>query len=500
MSSPSFTHTFPIKINSIFEEHILDKKLNISRMFYNKMLQETLLRYERIIYSDEYQEGIRLYKTKKDENIQKAYLLFNKAKKDAEFSEYELHSFATHYKNTTFFLDHLGSDLPQVLATKAFKTVSKYLYRQSGKPRFKTKNMISSIQGKSQKSELQFKNGKLILAKSKTVNKKRKSFQFDIIYDHKDPYGVEAHALNSKVKYVRILKKFSAGKFRYYMQLVLEGNPLQKSKNVIKQGKVGVDLGPSIVAIVSERASMLEQLNSEILSNEKKKKAAQRKMERSRRKTNPKNYEEDFYVKKDKKVKKKKGKIKKGKLKWTYSKAYYEARKEVLNYHSKAVASRKKAMGEIINKILSLGNEIYTEKISLKAWQKMFGKSILNSAPGEFLEILSRKAENAGGSVNKISTYTTKLSQACICGKLERVSLNVRWKTCECGVIDIQRDLFSAYLALFVEEINYVDTLDVLKAQEAFAGAENHLRKTASAAIKAVKAPNMRHLSYALAK
>src|SRR5258706_12210594 len=34
------------------------------------------------------------------------------------------------------------------------------------------------------------------------------------IYDHKDKHGVEAHALNSKTKYVRLIKKELKGKPR----------------------------------------------------------------------------------------------------------------------------------------------------------------------------------------------------------------------------------------------------------------------------------------------
>jgi len=89
---------------------------------------------------------------------------------------------------------------------------------------------------------------------------------------------------------------------------------------------------------------------------------------------------------------------------------------------------------------------IKTEKLSYKAFQKMYGKSVQNRAPSMFLEILRRKAENAGGAVTEFQTKTTKLSQYCHkCGKYTKKTLSQRVHTC-CN-LNIQRDLYSAFLA-----------------------------------------------------
>ncbi|MGF1497032.1 MAG: zinc ribbon domain-containing protein, partial [Elainellaceae cyanobacterium] len=80
----------------------------------------------------------------------------------------------------------------------------------------------------------------------------------------------------------------------------------------------------------------------------------------------------------------------------------------------------------------------------------MFGRSVGKRAPGMFVERLRQKAENAGGSVNEFPTQTTKLSQSCICGRINKKPLSQRVHACECGVIS-QRDLFSGYLAQFVD-------------------------------------------------
>lgn len=92
----------------------------------------------------------------------------------------------------------------------------------------------------------------------------------------------------------------------------------------------------------------------------------------------------------------------------------------------------------------------------------MYGKSIGARAPGLFVELLRRKAEKAGGSVTEFNTQTTALSQVCICGAKVKKPLSQRIHSCECGVKQ-QRDIYSAYLALFVVEnkLDYIATKDI---------------------------------------
>jgi len=105
------------------------------------------------------------------------------------------------------------------------------------------------------------------------------------------------------------------------------------------------------------------------------------------------------------------------------------------------------------------------EKISYKSWQKMFGRSILNSSPSQFKDILSKKSSYNGGSLIEYNTQTTALSQTCLCGNKKKKSLTERFHICDCGIIQ-QRDLFSAYLGLFVELNTH--TLDIVKANKSY--------------------------------
>ena len=69
--------------------------------------------------------------------------------------------------------------------------------------------------------------------------------------------------------------------------------------------------------------------------------------------------------------------------------------------------------------------------------------------------MLTRKAEKAGGGFSDINTWTAKLSQfAHCCGSYRKKKLSERVHEC-CG-IRVQRDLYSAFLALCYDEAKEV--------------------------------------------
>ncbi len=67
---------------------------------------------------------------------------------------------------------------------------------------------------------------------------------------------------------------------------------------------------------------------------------------------------------------------------------------------------------------------------------------------------------------------TTALSSTCLCGERAKKPLRQRrhQHTCPDGrIIDADRDLFSAFLGLYVHPQDDKDTLDLVEAQRAFA-------------------------------
>ena len=82
---------------------------------------------------------------------------------------------------------------------------------------------------------------------------------------------------------------------------------------------------------------------------------------------------------------------------------------------------------------------------------------------------LSRLAVSAGGTIVPINAWRARLSHTCHCGRITKKARSERWLVCPCGA-SAQRDLFSAYLARFVDP--ETSLLDVGQAQGAWPGWE----------------------------
>src|SRR6185437_15744885 len=168
----------------------------------------------------------------------------------------------------------------------------------------------------------------------------------------------------------------------------------------------------------------------------------QRQMDRQRRANNPDNYDE-------------RGRIKKpgrGRLSWKNSKRYLTIRRRKATRERKLAAHRKSLHGRLVHELVALGQTILTEQISYRAWQKQFGKSVGLRAPGMFIALLKRTVARTGGTLVEVPTRTTKLSQFCHgCGQFVPKPLWQRWHQCPCGIGPIQRDLYSAFLAAYLD-------------------------------------------------
>ena len=168
----------------------------------------------------------------------------------------------------------------------------------------------------------------------------------------------------------------------------------------------------------------------------------QRKLERQRRAANPENYAAQGRIKK---------RGKRG-LHWKSSKGYQKTRQRIATRIRKLAAHRQSLHRRRVHEIVAVGNTIILEKISYKAWQKCYGRSVGLRAPGMFVEHLRRTVVSTGGSLTEVPTRSTKLSQWCHgCGKAVKKPLSQRWHHCPCGVGPVQRDLYSAFLAAYLD-------------------------------------------------
>ena len=408
--TPSFSYSYELKIEK-YQKDLIDKRLKVGKRLYNLMLKEAFKR----------QKNFHDYPLYRQFIIDKSYLELNQIKKLVGFTEYSFHKFMTQLRKPYSHL--IDSFTAQKIASRAWKAISEYQYAKKGKPRFK--KFIKSLEGKDNSMGIRFINGNLVWGKIK----------IEVKFNKKDE--VEEYSLTKRVKYCRILKKEIRGKQRYYLQTILEGKALIKEKQKLGKEVVGLDLGPQTLAITTKKYASLRIFASELDREIKGEKVLQKLIDKKKRQQNPENYNKKNQIKKS--------------CKWNKSKKLIKNESKLRELKRKNKERRKELHGRLINELLTLGVNFQIEKINYTQWQKIFGKSIGAKAPGLFVQMLRRKAENAGGEVIEFDTYKTKLSQVCLCGRIRKKSLSERIHKCECGV-EIQRDILSSYLGIFVKK------------------------------------------------
>ena len=134
------------------------------------------------------------------------------------------------------------------------------------------------------------------------------------------------------------------------------------------------------------------------------------------------------------------------------SQAAVVAQAKVADLHRRLAAGRQNSHNRLSNTLAGLAQDWSCEKLNYLAWQKMYPYSVRDRAPGLFVETMRRKAGRASDAsgLYEFSTYTTALSQTCLCGDRKKKTLSERTHRCgNCGTT-LHRDEFSAYLGLHV--------------------------------------------------
>ncbi len=316
---------------------------------------------------------------------------------------------------------------------RVWKAVSEYAFGERGRPRFKGHDRpLHSLEGKNNVAGIRWKrdigciewNGLMLPAKLPTKAQ--------------DPYLCEA--LEADTKYCRLVWRIENGRRRWFVQLVQKGVAPAKY-NFLSSGRiVGLDVGPGTIAIVGDEAVGLEALAPGVVQPWKRLRRLARALDRSRRATNPQNYHPN-------------GVPKKGCRSWVKSKRCLDLQRRIVEVERQLASTRKKEHGELANKILGLGNQIQTEQLSYKAFQRMYGRSAKARAPGMFIDLLSRKAESAGGKVVMLNTRRLRMSQYDhVSDTYAKKPLSQRWHRLNGGERIVQRDCYSAFLAKHATE------------------------------------------------
>jgi hypothetical protein len=114
------------------------------------------------------------------------------------------------------------------------------------------------------------------------------------------------------------------------------------------------------------------------------------------------------------------------------------------------------------------GPNLVVEDTNVATWSRQWGRGVAAFGPGLLLEKLAAEADACGGRVDRASTFTTALSQHCLCGHRAKKPLSQRTHDCTACGMTADRDAMAATLASHVE-VRPDDpgsaTLDVLAAR-----------------------------------
>ena len=100
------------------------------------------------------------------------------------------------------------------------------------------------------------------------------------------------------------------------------------------------------------------------------------------------------------------------------------------------------------------GDAITIEDCNISTWTRLWGKQIHLFSPGMLVAALAAECAANGGRLYRAATHTTALSQHCLCGQRVPKSLAQRTHRCPACGLRLNRDIASAALAACVEYAN----------------------------------------------
>ena len=421
-----------LKLNtSVYDEAVLWRRMECGRAVYNALIRHAIKAITSLRQDKAYRDALnRRLADKKDKQAVKELSDIREAYGLTEFTFHQYVKLLQ--KRYAADIDSLAA---QKIASRVWAAVADVLFDKGKKLHFCKYGNFMSLEGKNNASGIRFVKGRLHWNGLVIQPQVRKG----------DDYTRKA--LACRVKYCRIIWKPVGSRPQFYLQLVLEGKP--PVKHAMGGGRCGIDIGPSTVAAVSAKRCTLKVLAEEAAPAEKEKAVLMRRMDRSRRATNPDNYTAQ-------------GTVKKGRHKWRRSNTYRKILFRLKAVCRKRAAIVKQCHERLANDMIVDSNLFFVEGMDFKALAKRagetktdatgrckrksrFGRSIATRAPAMFIRILEQKLNGLGGKLVKVNTRKFKASQYDhVTDDFHKKPLSARWT--DVGGDKIQRDLYSAFL------------------------------------------------------
>lgn len=430
-SEERFTAEFELLTTSA-DAAVLQSRFEAARQAYNAALHECLRRRDLMLQSRAYQAARLLPKGGARTRT------FRQIRKRFGLSEFDMDRWCVRKLSGSWIAGHLHAQMRRALARRALTATMGYHYAKQGRPRFKGINQISSIAGQDPTNCLRLRNTQL------------QWLGLSLSLDDRGDEERRQHALDSELRLIRIVRRRVRYRLRFYVQLVCVGTPYREFDAGTQ--RVGVDPGLRYLAIATTTDGNL--INIAPASNGRKISRLGRAVSRKRSAS---------ALQSDRPVHK--------------SRRLRRVQSRLADEHRRAKETRRALHGRIANAIIRLGTNIHIEKNSYRAFQRRYGRTMQNAAPAAMIRHLIRKAENAGGEVVLISPRL-RMSQLCHgCGAIVPKDLDLRTHSCVCGVGPVQRDIYSAWLAIMTKSdpSGSVRWFDAEQAHSAWSGAEQRL-------------------------
>ena len=420
--------TLPLK-TEIWQADKLGKKFEMCRSIYNAMLGYELKKYRKMTSDDLYQEvqkKITEYYQNKDKSVRespecKAVL---KTRNDI-IKMYGFTKFGFTNDVTPFyrhFKENISSEMAgRSIAIPMWTAFEKLLYGNGEMVHFKKAGDWNSIatSGRSgfrvlnadgERLECGSSYESMFLAARSGQGKK---MYIPIILPKGDTF--KAGMMERPIKAVRVTRKLVRGKYKYFVQLTVEGLPAPKlnadgeSKHKIGSGAVGIYIDTRRVTVATPDGQIRSfALNEGIERNHEKEEELQRLMSASRLHNNPGNFDEDGKIRK--------GRIVEGQrmpLEWHISNRYKVSKSNLANLRRVESENRLLERQKLANVLLELGDTFAVNDypFALAAMRKKrdelkkdgtpkskakAGKTIGENAPSMLITLLDQKLAAAG--------------------------------------------------------------------------------------------------------
>ena len=385
-------------------ELIAEMRKNLEQLKRTKKYRELMQKYLELKKTNDEIKKTEEYKKKKEVLTAELKALREKYNVTWDFCRTEMLKIKNKYKLVSIFALTKAEDI--------WHGVERCLYKNGQNLHFKKRGEWSSIRAKQAdrgivaklkdadgKPALMFKLGKNEFGLKAKKNDLFAETELETVRNYFmhakeiDEQAFELYKKEEKVSdtfrpcFVSLSFKEIRGKVRVYVHITLEGKAKPKLrkdgslKHICGKGTIGCDIGTQSIAYTCAEEVGLKNLAERGTSIQKREACEAelfRRMDESRRATNPGNYNAD-------------GTVRKGKKSWKKSRHYKELQKQYRNISRIASENRHLAINEEVNHLRSLGDVFITELQNAKALQKRAQKTTINPKTGRYnLDILPR--------------------------------------------------------------------------------------------------------------